>query len=322
MDSLAQILTVLQFWIFDQCVQPLLSRFGLEAWSALALDGAKTFVLGATQILLAYVLLRPLEAWRPAEAWADRRAVRVDVIYTLIHRLGLVPLLIFAALAPLVGGFESWLSVYGIAPPNLDDIVPALRGHPWWTLAAYLLILDLGEYVRHRLQHRYNWWWALHAVHHSQRQLSLWADDRSHLLDDLLAGLWSAGLALLIGTPPEQFALIVVVTKLAESFAHTNVRMHLGSLGERLLVSPSYHRTHHAISAVREGAFYCCNFAVLFPIWDVLFGSANFSREFPATGIGDQLMGRDYGETFWRQQWLGLKRLAPALKIPRIIRGL
>jgi sterol desaturase/sphingolipid hydroxylase (fatty acid hydroxylase superfamily) len=49
---------------------------------------------------------------------------------------------------------------------------------------------------------------------------------------------------------------------------------------------------------------------VLFPVWDHLFGTASPVREFPATGIRDQLHGRDYGEGFWRQQWLGLKRLA------------
>ena len=316
MDSLAQITAVFQLWIYEQCMLPLLPGFGPEAWSAATLDVAQSLLLGVAEVVLVYVLLRPLEAWRPVEVWADRRAVGVDVIYTLIHRLGLVPLLVFVALAPLVGGFESWLRVYGIASPKLDELVPALQGHPWWTLAAYLLILDLGEYVRHRLQHRYDWWWALHAVHHSQRQLSLWSDDRGHLLDDLLAGLWSAALALLIGTPPEQFALIVVVTRLLQSFAHANVRLHLGSLGSRLLVGPSFHRVHHAMNEAREGVFLGCNFAVLFPIWDMLFGTADFTPAFPATGIRDQLMGRDYGETFWSQQWLGLQRLAAAANIP------
>jgi hypothetical protein len=38
--------------------------------------------------------------------------------------------------------------------------------------------------------------------------------------------------------------------------------------------------------------------------------TASAVREFPATGIRDQLHGRDYGDGFWRQQWLGLKRLS------------
>jgi sterol desaturase/sphingolipid hydroxylase (fatty acid hydroxylase superfamily) len=52
-----------------------------------------------------------------------------------------------------------------------------------------------------------------------------------------------------------------------------------------------------------------CNFAVLLPIWDVLFGTANFEKTFPPTGIRDQEEGRQYGDTFWQQQWLGVKRL-------------
>jgi sterol desaturase/sphingolipid hydroxylase (fatty acid hydroxylase superfamily) len=48
---------------------------------------------------------------------------------------------------------------------------------------------------------------------------------------------------------------------------------------------------------------------VLFPLWDMLFGSARFDDRFDPTGIRDQLQGRDYGRGFWAQQWLGLKRL-------------
>ena len=50
--------------------------------------------------------------------------------------------------------------------------------------------------------------------------------------------------------------------------------------------------------------------AVLFPAWDILFGSARFDDPLQPTGIRDQLEGRDYGRGFWAQQWLGLKRLA------------
>ena len=54
------------------------------------------------------------------------------------------------------------------------------------------------------------------------------------------------------------------------------------------------------------------NFSVLFPVWDVLFGTARFGGRFEPTGLRDQLPeagGRDYGRGFWAQQWLGLKRL-------------
>ncbi|MBK7263623.1 MAG: hypothetical protein IPI03_17895 [Rubrivivax sp.] len=58
------------------------------------------------------------------------------------------------------------------------------------------------------------------------------------------------------------------------------------------------------------------NFAVLFPIWDMLAGSARFDGRFDATGIRDLLPehgGRDCGQGFWAQQRLGLQRLAATL---------
>lgn len=73
-------------------------------------------------------------------------------------------------------------------------------------------------------------------------------------------------------------------------------------------MSPRYHRLHHGIG--HEGAARGCNFATLFPVWDMLFGTAHFERAYPPTGIRDQLDGRDYGQGFWSQQWLALRRMA------------
>jgi sterol desaturase/sphingolipid hydroxylase (fatty acid hydroxylase superfamily) len=83
-------------------------------------------------------------------------------------------------------------------------------------------------------------------------------------------------------------------------------------------VSPRYHRCHHAIGigheSKGEGSLGGCNFAVLFPVWDILFRTACFGKSFEATGVRDQLLppqgaARDYGQGFWAQQWLGLKRM-------------
>jgi sterol desaturase/sphingolipid hydroxylase (fatty acid hydroxylase superfamily) len=60
-----------------------------------------------------------------------------------------------------------------------------------------------------------------------------------------------------------------------------------------------------------------CNFAVLFPVWDMIFRTADFTCSFDPTGIRDQLAGARYGERFWEQQWLGVKRMAGALRPPR-----
>ena len=122
-------------------------------------------------------------------------------------------------------------------------------------------------------------------------------------------------LALLIGVAPSQFIALVAVSQLLESLQHANLRWRWGRVGERLLISPSFHRRHHALSLGHEPGTvsrlpYGGNFGVLFPWWDMLARTADFTPGFGPTGIDDQLTrGRDYGRGFWAQQWLGLRRL-------------
>jgi len=313
LDALTQLFTTVHAWVFETLVQPLLYNFGFMAYAEQAFDSLEVALYGVLEIGIMLLVLRPLEAWRPVEHWTSRRAVRVDVLYTFLHRLGIVPLAVFLLLRPLEEGLDGSLRFQGFIPPSLEDLIPWFASHPLASFFIYLAILDLAEYWRHRLQHRFGWWWSLHALHHSQQQLSLWADRRNHLLDDVLGDLWKVFVALLIGVPPGHFISIIVVTRLFESLSHTNVRLSFGRIGDRLLVSPAYHRMHHGIGVGHEGRAMGCNFAPLFPFWDVLFGTADFSNRYPATGIRDQLDGVDYGDGFIRQQVLGFKRLFRAL---------
>jgi sterol desaturase/sphingolipid hydroxylase (fatty acid hydroxylase superfamily) len=177
----------------------------------------------------------------------------------------------------------------------------------------YLVVFDLVDYAAAPRPAQRGWWWQLHAVHHSQRQMTMWSDNRNHLLDDLIATAcsccWRWPSAWRRGSSSPSWP----VTQLVESLSHANVRLSSGPLGNRLLVSPRFHRLHHAIGLGHEsagpGSLGGHNFAVLFPLWDLLFGTARFARWQP-TGIRDQLPeGRDYGRGFWAQQWLGLLRL-------------
>ncbi len=299
--------------LFEHAVQPALYALGMASHLEDAFEATEWFMWGAIEIALLYAVLRPLEALRPAEAWTDRRETRTDVLYTLLHRLGVIPVAFFFLLAPLLDGLKGQLGLWGLKPLNLEDMFPVLATAPLLAFFVYLLVLDLGEYWRHRLQHRFEWWWALHALHHSQRQLSFWSDNRNHLLDDVIGALWLAAIALAIGVPPGQFVLAIVATRMLESLSHANVRLSFGAIGERLLVSPRFHRLHHAMGDGHEGPKRGVNFAVLFPVWDMLFGTADFRSAAQPTGIRDQLEGRDYGRGFVSQQWLGLLRMRDAL---------
>lgn len=307
---LASAWTDLHATLFESVVQPLVFRLGMVSWLESAFDATEVFLIGAAEIVVLAVVLGVMEKWRPVEVWSDRRAVRVDVVYTLLVRLGFLPLAIFFLLLPVMDGLDGWLRMHDIIPPNLEDAFPSLLAHPFASFLAYLVVLDFALYWLHRAQHAFGFWWALHALHHSQREMTFWTDDRNHLLDMVLTDAVLALVALLVGVAPGQFVAIVAVTRAVESLSHANLRLSFGRVGEWLLVSPRFHRIHHAIGLGHEGRRQGCNFAVLFPAWDHLFGTASTLADFPATGIRDQLDGRDYGEGFWRQQWLGIKRLA------------
>jgi sterol desaturase/sphingolipid hydroxylase (fatty acid hydroxylase superfamily) len=207
------------------------------------------------------------------------------------------------------------LRVAGLGTFHLDDLWPGVTDQPLVSFVLYLLAFDFLNYWVHRAQHRFTWWWKLHALHHSQRQLTMWSDNRNHLFDDLIRAVIVVVVAQLIGIAPGQFVAIVAFTQLSESLQHANVRLWFGRLGERLWISPRFHRVHHSIGIGHESSGRDTlgghNFGVLLPWWDMLFGTANFEQRFDPTGVRDQIeQGRDYGRGFWSQQLLGLKRLA------------
>lgn len=315
MHALTDLFVGAQGWLFDSFVQPLLFGLGLGGFMEMGFEGIELVLLGLIELAIAYTLMRPLEAWWPAERWAQRRAVQVDVIYTVLNRLGIVPLAVFALLAPLFLGVDGWLRFHDLIPRQLEDWLPALDHHPLASFLIYLVILDFSEYWRHRLSHSFRWWWALHGIHHSQRQMSFWTDSRNHLLDDLIAGVWFASLSLLIGVPPGQFIGLLIVLRLVENLSHANTRLGFGPLGDYLVVGPRYHRWHHAIDLPADPRFACgCNFAILFPIWDILFGTLYLAPHLPPTGIHErtelEIKARN---DFWAQQKLGLVLLWQAL---------
>ncbi|MEY4442826.1 MAG: hypothetical protein RL442_1826 [Pseudomonadota bacterium] len=308
----------LQDALFQSVVQPLAFGLGFGGILEQAFEATGWFMVGVLQLLIMVVLLRPLERWRAVEPVVDRAAVRTDILYTLIHRLGLFRLVLFFLLDPLLQSMLGALRSQGLGTWHLDALWPGVTDIPWVTFVLYLVVFDALAYGLHRAQHHWSWWWALHAVHHSQRQMTMWSDNRNHVLDDLIHAVIWVVVAQVIGMGPGQFVTLIALTQLSESFHHANLRCNFGRWGERLWVSPRFHRLHHAIGLGHEtssGVLGGHNFGVLLPWWDMLCGTARFDAHVPPTGIRDQVEeGRDYGRGWWSQQRLGLVRCWKALR--------
>ncbi len=292
-------------WVQENLLLPALYAVGLMQWEDIAFGWALFAVYGAVQVALTFAVCLPLERWRPVERWPDAAAVWVDVLYTFIARVGLLPLVTFVLFYRLQTALNGALTDQGWVPPTLERLIPVLFGHPILTFVLYVVILDFAEYWRHRLSHIFTWWYSLHALHHAQRQMTFWSDDRNHLIDDMIGFAFATAIALLIGIPPLQFPLLVLVLRFLESLSHANVRLRFGWLGERLLVSPRFHRAHHGVTAAGLASV---NYGAVLPWWDMIFGTADFSREFVTTGDPTAEEALATGG-FFVQQWVGLRRM-------------
>ena len=301
--------------VFEALVQPGMFALGLANLLEDGFDATGWLLVGLIQLLVLVTVIGPLQRWRPVEPVTEHASVRVDMLYTAIHRLGLFRLVLFFTVSPWFDEIFGALRVAGWQTWHLDALWPGVTDQPIVSLLLYLLAMDFFNYWVHRGQHQFEWWWRLHSLHHAQRQMTMWSDNRNHLLDDLLRDCLVVVLAQVIGIAPGQFVAITAFTQLSENFQHANLRLWFGRVGERLWISPRFHRLHHSIGIGHETAGRSTlgghNFGVLLPWWDMLFGTANFELRFDPTGVRDQVeQGRDYGRGFWSQQWQGLRRLA------------
>jgi sterol desaturase/sphingolipid hydroxylase (fatty acid hydroxylase superfamily) len=284
-------------------ILPILYHFGWMEWEELSFDWTLICIYGMFAVLVTYAVCWPLEYFKPVERWPEKKAVLVDMFYTLISRVGILPIVNFLLFYQVQVWFTGTLVDNGFIPPTLETLIPPLFGHPLLTFCAYALILDFADYWRHRLSHSFRAWYALHALHHAQRQMSFWSDDRNHLLDDVSGFLWFAVIGLAIGIPPLQFPLLILLLRFMESLSHANVKLSFGPVGERLLVSPRFHRLHHALKAAGRRS---CNYGAVFPYWDMLFHTADFSDAYLPTGDARAPEAMATGG-YLAQQWSGAK---------------
>jgi len=289
-------------WIHETFLIPTLWRFGLMQWEDQSFAWALFAVYGVLQIVLNYAICLPAERFAPLVRWERKDSVWMDVVYTLVARIGVFPLATFFAFYWAQTNINGWLTDHGYVPPTLETLFPALMGMPVLSFLIYAVVLDFADYWRHRFSHTIGWWYGLHALHHAQRQMTFWADDRNHIVDDVITYVWFIGAALLIGVPPLQFPILILLLKLVESFSHANTRISFGWLGERLLVSPQFHRAHHGLKAAGRNS---CNYGAVFPWWDMMLRTADFRHDVVETGDERAPEAMATGG-WWAQQKAGL----------------
>ena len=149
-----------------------------------------------------------------------------------------------------------------------------------WGFLAYLVVADFSEYLFHRAQHTIPILWKMHSLHHSDPSVNATTAECHWWGDSLVKAvtIWPA-VAFVMGPGP-QIYLLYGLASFYHYFIHANLRVNFGGLSWALN-SPAYHRLHHSI----DPGDYGVNYAALFPIFDVLFGSYRRPTRFAQTGL-------------------------------------
>ena len=313
-NAVANTYAGIQERLFSGVVEPVLYQLDLTGWSEDVFDGIDWFLFGCIQIALIVLLLRTWERFNPAESQEKfSNASKADVVYSLFHRLGIFHGLFFIALSGFFFQIDSLLHDFRFARLNVETWWPGVTSIPIISFCIYMVLLDLVEYLYHRATHTFSWWWQLHALHHSQTVMTAWSDNRNHIIDDILRAAVFAIFALLFGVSPGQFIYLVVISQFIQSWQHANLKIDLG-IGKYFLVSPLFHRMHHAVGYGHEaigkpGVLGGCNFGVLFPWWDMLFKTAVFTENVYPTGVRNLPLSHN----ILIQQWQTLRSSAREL---------
>ena len=228
------------------------------------------------QVLGYYLFFLIVERVIPGERNQPFHAIRLNVLYLPFYVIG-TALLLPLTTALVVGQLRShYPQMFGLIP--FDSWLDAgLRGF------VYLLIFDFAYYWFHRAQHRFAWLWAQHKLHHSDQSLNVTTALRHHWLEEPLRVFFMVlPMAVLFGLTPAYSAGLAFVLSFWGFYIHANVNMHFGPLN-RVLCTPQLHRLHHSIRSEHQDV----NFAAIFPIYDLLFGTYAVPRrgDVPATGL-------------------------------------
>ena len=176
----------------------------------------------------------------------------------------------FTRLLPLIAwGFV--LENFALIDMPLGWFDASPRGIALWVTAA--LAWDFCYYWFHRFSHEISVLWAAHAVHHQSEDYNLSTALRQTSTGFIFGWIFYVPL-FVIGFPLEVLVTVNAINLIYQFWVHTQVVRRMGAL-DRILVTPSNHRVHHAQNEI----YIDKNYGGMLILWDRLFGTFEDERD-------------------------------------------
>ena len=152
----------------------------------------------------------------------------------------------------------------------------------WWMFPLVFVVKDFAGYWIHRFEHMVNYFWNRHMIHHSSEEYNLACALRQSISQIFSLTIFILFPLALLGVPTEVFAIVAPIHLFAQFWYHTQHINRMGVL-EKVIVTPSHHRVHHAINEI----YLDRNFSQIFIVWDKWFGTfqEELEEEVPVYGV-------------------------------------
>jgi lathosterol oxidase len=212
-------------------------------------------------LLLMTVIFIPIELFFPKnknqtkfhEEW------RTDLVYFVISHLFIQFFGVITQKPAVL--FFGWI--------GLDKV------HLWVQQLPFILGLllaffttDLFQYWAHRIFHNHVYLWRFHSVHHSTQHMDWLAGSRTHFIDIFFTRAMTFIPLYVLGFPTAVFNAYIIFIAIHAVLIHANTRINFGPL-KYIFTTPQYHHWHHC----EDPKYYGKNFASIFPVIDMMFGT-------------------------------------------------
>jgi sterol desaturase/sphingolipid hydroxylase (fatty acid hydroxylase superfamily) len=175
----------------------------------------------------------------------------------------------------------------------------------WYTWLLLLLATDFVWYWYHRVGHEVNIFWAAHVVHHQSEDFNYTVSARITALQAVMRyAFWS--ILPILGFNADMVMSILLVHGAYSFLTHTQMVPKLGVL-EKIFITPSHHRVHHAANE----QYLDKNYGDIFVFWDKLFGTFATEKEKPVYGLTHPLKSYSFlwqHFHFYLELWAAVRR--------------
>lgn len=167
----------------------------------------------------------------------------------------------------------------------------------FWVFALVgLLLLDfIGAYLVHLIEHKVNFLWRFHLIHHTDTWVDTTSANRHHPGESVIRFIFTVFGVLIVGSPMWMVFLYQSLSVVFSQFNHANIPLpkKLDKFLSYFIISPDMHKVHHHYKLPYTDS----NYGNIFSVWDRLFGTFSYlEREKIVYGIDTHMKPEEHNK--------------------------